>query len=58
MPKSDKTLMQVADQFNLFDEKTTNQLNFMSKQLMRVQAADAAGKLTDPDFHGKCRTLS
>ena len=50
MPKSDKTLMQVADQFNLFDEKTTNQLNFMSKQLMRVQAADAAGKLTDPDF--------
>ncbi len=50
MPKSDKTLMQVADQFNIFPEQTKNRLEFMSEQLMRVQAADAAGKLTDPDF--------
>ncbi len=50
MPKSDKTLMQVADQFGIFPEQTKNRLEFMSKQLMRVQAADAAGKLTDPDF--------
>ena len=50
MPKSDKTLMQVADQFNIFNEQTSKRLKFMSEQLMRVQAADATGKLNDPDF--------
>ncbi len=50
MPKSDKSLMDIADQFNIFPEQTKNRLKFMSEQLMRVQAADAAGKLNDPDF--------
>ncbi len=47
--KSKKSLMDVADQFDVFPEATKNRLKFMSEQLMRVQAADAAGKLADPD---------
>jgi hypothetical protein len=50
MPKADQSLMDVADQFNVFPEKVRTRLKFMSQQMMRVQAADAAGKLTDPDY--------
>ena len=50
MPKADQSLMDIADQFKIFPEKTKTRLKFMSQQMMRVQAADAAGKLTDPDF--------
>ena len=50
MPKADQSLMDVADQFNIFPEKVQTRLKFMSQQMMKVQAADAAGKLADPDF--------
>ena len=50
MPKADQSLMDIADQFKIFPEKTKTRLKFMSQQMMKVQAADAAGKLTDPDF--------
>jgi hypothetical protein len=50
MPKADQSLMDVADKFNVFPEKVRTRLKFMSQQMMRVQAADAAGKLSDPDF--------
>jgi len=50
MPKADQSLMDVADQFKIFPEKVKTRLKFMSEQMMKVQAADAAGKLTDPDF--------
>ena len=50
MPKVDQSLMDVADQFNVFPEKVKTRLRFMTEQMMKVQAADAAGKLTDPDF--------
>jgi hypothetical protein len=52
LPKGERnqSLMDIADQFGVFDESTRNRLKFMSEQLMRVQAADAAGKLKDPDF--------
>ena len=50
MPKADQSLMDVADQFNIFPEKVQTRLKFMTQQMMKVQAADAAGKLTDPDF--------
>jgi len=50
MPKADQSLMDIADQFNIFPEKVKTRMKFMSEQMMRVQAADAAGKLTDPDY--------
>ena len=50
MPKADQSLMDVADQFNIFPEKVQTRLKFMTQQMMKVQAADAAGKLADPDF--------
>ena len=50
MPKADQSLMDVADQFNVFPEKVKTRLKFMTEQMMKVQAADAAGKLSDPDF--------
>jgi hypothetical protein len=50
MPKADQSLMDVADQFSIFPEKVKTRLEFMSQQMMKVQAADAAGKLTDPDY--------
>ena len=49
MPKSNNSLMEVADQFDVFPKTIQNRIKFMSEQLMRVQAADAAGRLTDPD---------
>ena len=33
-----------------FPEKVQTRLKFMTQQMMKVQAADAAGRLTDPDF--------
>jgi hypothetical protein len=50
MPKVDQSLMDVADEFNVFPEKVKTRLKFMSEQMMNVQAADAAGKLADPDY--------
>jgi len=50
MPKADQSLMDVADQFNIFPEKVKTRLKFMTQQMMKVQAADAAGRLADPDF--------
>jgi len=50
LPKKPGTsLMDVADQFDVFPEAVKNRLKFMSEQMMRVQAADAAGRLADPD---------
>ena len=50
MPKADQSLMDVADQFNIFPEKVKARMKFMAEQMMRVQQADAAGKLLDPDY--------
>ena len=47
--QADQSMMDVADQFNVFPEAMKNRLKFMSEQMMRVQAADAAGRLSDPD---------
>ena len=49
MPKADQSIMDVADQFNIFPEKIKSRIKFMSEQLMKVQAADAVGRLSDPD---------
>jgi len=50
-PKDPKnSLMSIADEFDIFPEKLKKRIKFMSEQMMRVQAADAAGKLDDPDF--------
>jgi hypothetical protein len=51
LPKGERnrSLMDIADQFDIFPETMRNRIKFMSQQLMRVQAADAAGRLTDPD---------
>ena len=50
MPKADQSLMDVADQFNIFPEKVKARMKFMAEQMMRVQQADAAGLLLDPDY--------
>ena len=50
-PKDPKnSLMGIADEFDIFPEKLKKRIKFMSEQMMRVQAADAVGKLDDPDF--------
>ena len=46
---SRQSLMDIADQFDVFPEAVKSRLKFMSEQMMRVQAADAAGRLADPD---------
>jgi hypothetical protein len=45
-----QSLMDIADDFNIFPETVKKRLKFMTEQMMRVQAADAAGRLDDPDF--------
>ena len=51
LPNSPRTsLMDLAERYNVFDEPLRNRMRFMSEQMVRVQAADAAGKLNDPDF--------
>jgi hypothetical protein len=42
--------MDIAERYDVFDDSLRNRIRFMSEQMMRVQAADAAGKLNDPDF--------
>ena len=50
LPKDPKkSLMDLANEFNVFPEKLQKRIKFMSEQMMRVQAADAAGRIRDPD---------
>jgi len=51
LPNNPRTsLMDIAERYNVIDEPLRNRIRFMSEQMVRVQAADAAGKLNDPDF--------
>jgi len=51
MPDAPRTsLMETAMDAGIFDDATRNRLKFMTEQLMRVQAADNAGRLNDPTF--------
>jgi hypothetical protein len=51
LPNSPRTsLMDIAERYNVVDESLRNRIRFMSEQMVRVQAGDAAGKLNDPDF--------
>ena len=51
LPNSPRTsLMDIAERYNVVDESLRNRIRFMSEQMARVQAADAAGRLNDPDF--------
>jgi hypothetical protein len=51
LPNAPRTsLMDLAERYNVVDEATRNRIRFMSQQMMRIQAADAAGRLDDPDF--------
>jgi hypothetical protein len=51
LPNNPRTsLMDIAERYDVFDDSLRNRIRFMSEQMMRVQAADAAGKLNDPDF--------
>jgi len=51
LPNNPRTsLMDIADNYGVVSNETRNRLRFMSEQMSRVQAADAAGRLNDPDF--------
>jgi len=51
LPNDPRTsLMDIAERYNVFDESLGKRIQFMSEQMVRMQAADAAGKLNDPDF--------
>jgi hypothetical protein len=51
LPNNPRTsLMDVAERYNVFDDSTRNRVRFMSGQMMQMQAADAAGRLNDPEF--------
>lgn len=50
LPNSRQSLMDLAERFDVVPESTRNRLRFMSEQMVRMQAADAAGRLNDPDF--------
>lgn len=51
LPNTPRTsLMDIAERYDVFDDSLRNRIRFMSEQMVRMQAADAAGKLNDPDF--------
>ena len=51
LPKDpNKSLMDVVGQYKIFSDAELSKIRSMTTQLLKVQAADASGKINDPDF--------
>jgi len=44
------SLMDIVKTYNIFSDAEFNKLRLMTSQFLKIKAADAAGKLNDPDF--------